>query len=241
MYLMIIAAVLPALILCYYIYRKDPVKEPASLLIRGFGYGLLAAVVAIIGESLVMGVGLVSQEPDGLFSSISLAFLGAAIPEELAKLLMLWLLLRRNKHFDEYFDGIVYAVSIGMGFAAIENVTYLIGNADQWLGVAVMRGIFSVPGHFAFAVLMGYFYSLVHIGGRHTRRDKFLVIAAPVLAHGAFDAALFASNVSDTLAGLLTILFLLLCWRLVIICKKHIRTLRAFDSVPKETTTGLQQ
>ena len=61
--LIVFAAILPALVLIFFIYRKDPVKEPASLLIRGFGYGLLAAVVAIIGESLVMGVGLVSQEP----------------------------------------------------------------------------------------------------------------------------------------------------------------------------------
>lgn len=38
---------------------------------------------------------------------------------------MLWLLLRNNPYFDEHFDGIVYAVCIGMGFAAIENVLYL--------------------------------------------------------------------------------------------------------------------
>lgn len=229
----VIAAVLPVAILIYYIYYKDPVKEPPMQLVRGFGYGLIAAVIAVVVEVLLQVVGIVSAEPDGVLSSINLAFVGAAIPEEAAKLLMLWLLLRKNRHFDEYFDGVVYAASIGLGFAAIENVGYLFGNIDQWLGVAVMRGIFSVPAHFAFAVIMGYFYSLIHIGGRHTRRNMFLVIAAPVSAHGAFDAALMAATVGDIAAVVFAVLFLIVCWRLVIVCKRHIRTMRAFDSIPK--------
>ena len=48
-----------------------------------------------------------------IFDAFADAFLLAAIPEELAKLIMLWLLLRKNPHFDEKFDGIVYAVCIG--------------------------------------------------------------------------------------------------------------------------------
>ena len=89
------------------------------------------------------------------------AFVGAAMPEEATKLLMLWLLLRRNKYFDERFDGIVYACCIGMGFAGTENVLYLFGNIENWQSVAVSRAIFAVPGHFMFAVAMGYFYSNV--------------------------------------------------------------------------------
>ena len=234
----ILAAVLPAAVLTYYIFRKDPVKEPAALLLRGFAYGIAAAIVSIAFSTTLASMGLVDlsmEKADSLASSLQLAFFGAAIPEELAKLFMLWLLLRRNRYFDEYFDGVVYAVSIGMGFAAIENVAYLYQNIDQWMSVAVMRGLFSVPGHFAFAILMGYFYSLVHIGGKNTHRDRLMVIVAPILAHGAFDALLFASELSNLASSLLTVVFLLLCWRLVIICKLHIHTLCVFDNTPKNT------
>lgn len=57
----------------------------------------------------------------GIKKAITDSLLFAAIPEELAKLFMLWLLLRKNPFFDEHFDGIVYAVCIGLGFAALEN------------------------------------------------------------------------------------------------------------------------
>ncbi|MBR6283563.1 MAG: PrsW family intramembrane metalloprotease [Muribaculaceae bacterium] len=224
-----LAALLPAVVLLWLIYRKDPVKEPVPQLLKGFGYGLVAAGLAIVMESTLVGVGLVSKEPHSILSAVNMAFVGAAIPEELAKLFMLWLLLRRNHYFDEYFDGVVYAASIGLGFAAIENVAYLLGNLDDWEGMAVMRGLFSVPGHFAFAVLMGYFYSLVHLGGRHSRRDRVMVLAAPVLAHGAYDTVLFMGSVSEAIAGAMTIVFLLLCAHLVKLCRRQIRTLRIFD------------
>lgn len=234
----ILAAILPAVVLTYYIFRKDPVKEPAAQLLRGFAFGIVAAIVSIAFSTTLAAVGLVDlsiENANSVSTSLRLAFFGAAIPEELAKLLMLWLLLRRNRWFDEYFDGVVYAVSIGMGFAAIENVSYLYNNLDQWMSVAVMRGLFSVPGHFAFAVIMGYFYSLLHIGGKGTRRNQIMVIAAPVLAHGAFDAILFVSQLGNLVSALLTVVFLLFCWRLVIICKIHIRTLSVFDNTPKNT------
>ena len=74
--------------------------------------------------------------------SVRCAFWGAAIPEEAAKLLMLWLVLRRNRHFDENMDGIVYAVCVSLGFAAVENVEYLFANSESFLSVGFSRAIF---------------------------------------------------------------------------------------------------
>ena len=70
--------------------------------------------------------------------------------------------VRKNKYFDERIDGIVYAVAISMGFAAFENVLYLVDNYEEWLSVGLSRAVLSVPGHYAFAVLMGYYYSKVY-------------------------------------------------------------------------------
>ena len=55
-----------------------------------------------------------------------MAFFVAAAPEEGAKLLALWLLLRKNPHFDEDFDCIVYSVFVSLGFATLENIGYVL-------------------------------------------------------------------------------------------------------------------
>ena len=52
-----LAALLPAVVLLWLIYRKDPVKEPVPQLLKGFGYGLVAAGLAIVMESTLVGVG----------------------------------------------------------------------------------------------------------------------------------------------------------------------------------------
>ena len=99
---MLLSAVLPAVILIYYIYRRDTVKEPTAQLIKGFGLGMLSGVLAGLLEGIIGGLGLVEYEPQTFFSGLNTAFVGAALPEELVKLCMLWLLVRRNRWFDEW-------------------------------------------------------------------------------------------------------------------------------------------
>ena len=207
--LIIIAALLPAFLLIYYINRKDSLQpEPKWQLVKGFLYGVGAGVF-IITIFLLLGMGDDSGEtPKTFFTAIGDAFLAAAIPEELAKLLMLWLLVRKNKHFNEHMDGIVYAVCIGMGFAGMENILYLFGNIDDWASVGVARALISVPGHFFFAVAMGYFYSLAIFGPVNSRKvNMALMIAVPVLMHGIFDSILFLVSVEPALSLVLTIGF----------------------------------
>lgn len=92
-----------------------------------------------------------------IYDAFADAFLMAAIPEDLAKFIMLWLLQRKNPHFDEKFDGIVYAICIGMGFTVIKNFMYLIGDIEDgsWIGLGISRALLSIICHFHFAVLMG--------------------------------------------------------------------------------------
>jgi RsiW-degrading membrane proteinase PrsW (M82 family) len=86
--------------------------------------------------------------------------------------------LRNNPYFDEHFDGIVYAVCVGMGFAGLENIMYVFQNMDDWMSVSVARAIFSVPGHFFFAVSMGYFYSCVHFHTASTIRIRYIPLSS---------------------------------------------------------------
>ncbi len=213
-WLIFLAAVAPAFVLLVYIYRCDRDRpEPWRWLLKGFLFGIFSTIISLLFSVPAEALGFYTQSPTVPIESVKLAFLGAAIPEESAKLLMLWLLLRRNPYFDERIDGIVYAATIGLGFAAAENVLYLFQNYDAWVSVGITRAIFAVPGHFFFAVAMGYFYSLVYFG-KASGFTKFCVWLVPVLLHGTYDAILMVSETSPQIQGLLLLVFLVFCHRL---------------------------
>ena len=54
-----------------------------------------------------------------------MAFFVVGLGEELCKYIVLVLYALRKPSFNEPFDGIVYAVMISLGFAALENVFYV--------------------------------------------------------------------------------------------------------------------
>lgn len=210
--LAVFAALLPVVLLFIYIYRQDSAQpEPAKWLWKGVWYGILSAilVLAVVGPitHLFPLSSLKCTTPGAIFD----AFCLAAIPEEAAKLFMLWLLLRKNPHFDEHLDGIVYATCVGLGFAGLENILYMFDNMDDLALVAIVRGLFSVPGHFFFAVAMGYFISLAHFcSGSEAERQRNYILAfcVPVLLHGIFDSLLMVLSVNEYLAVLCFIGFL---------------------------------
>ena len=171
--IVILAALAPALGLLYFIYNKDVLqKEPTREILIAFGYGVLSVLASTLISFPLMGIGVVPTEAATVGEYLRLAVFGAGIPEELAKFAMLWLFLRRCRYFDEYVDGIVYAACVGLGFAAVENIMYLIQNFQAWAYVGAMRALFSVPGHFFFAVVMGLLLQrhLFHQPGEGTGR-----------------------------------------------------------------------
>lgn len=226
----IIVALLPATLLWWFIWKKDQKKEPTKWLAKATCYGVLICFPVALVE---MAIGSVLFYPEGhpttLLGTTACAFFEAAIPEESFKLLALWLVLRKNPYFDEHFDGIVYAVCIGLGFAAIENVGYLFDNIENWMSVAFLRSLMAVPGHYAFAILMGYYYSKYHFVD-HSRKTAILIIAVPVLAHGIYDALLMASSVNLALGGTCFIIAIILTYRLHIFARKKILALIEADN-----------
>ena len=155
--------------------------------------------------------------------SIADAFLVAAIPEEVFKFIALYILVRKNPYFDEHIDGIVYAVFVGLGFAALENVFYLFDDED-WVSTAVGRSLLSVPGHYAFAVLMGYYYSLYHFV-EHSLKNAVCVLFAPILAHGIYDSLAMSGDVDPYLGMLCFVLLIAFCIRIHKIARNRIKRL----------------
>jgi len=203
-------ALLPALFLFLYIWKKDPQKEPTSKLVNavlwGIGICIPVGFMEMVIEAVLFGA---SGGPYTLFGTTARAFLVAAVPEESFKLLALWLVLRKNPYFDEHFDGIVYAVCVGLGFAAIENIFYIFGQ-EEWMTVAIGRALLAVPGHYAFAVVMGYYYSIYHFVN-HTPRTAVCILLIPVLLHGIYDALAMSGIVNEYIGGIAFLVLIYFC------------------------------
>ena len=216
MFTIFLAAVLPALILFWYVYSRDINPEPTNLVFKGFLFGGISTFVSRMISGPLMTMGLFSQEPTTVLESVKTAFFGAAIPEETAKLFMLWLLLRGCRDFDERYDGLVYAAAVGLGFATFENLLYVLSAGAGWFAVSVSRAFLAVPGHFAFAVVMGYYYSRQHFSWdlKEKSSARWKMWLYPVLLHGTYDTICFVSNLSESLNLILTFCLLWFCWRL---------------------------
>lgn len=213
---LLITALLPVVILLLYIYRKDKMQpEPVGQIVRAFLLGLLTVPLSFLVSVPSELIGLFSEDVFSVMDAFRISFFGAAIPEEAAKIFILWLVVRKNKYFDEKMDGIVYAVCVSMGFAAFENVVYLVTNLDSYMQVGVSRAFTAIPGHFCFGVVMGYYYSLATFENKDRQKNRILTFLAPVIVHGLYDAILFGTSVlvekhieiSETLAGLISIIF----------------------------------
>ena len=202
------AALLPAILLWLDIGKKDPQPEPTSWLIKAVVCGVAICIpVSVLEmgiESLLFGIG---GSPSNLTGTTAMAFFVAALPEESFKLLALWLVLRKNPYFDEHFDGIVYAVCVGLGFAAVENIFYVFSE-EEWVTVAISRALLAVPGHYAFAILMGYYYSVYHFVD-HSPKVAACILLVPVAAHGVYDALAMSGLVNPYIGGLS---FFVLIW-----------------------------
>jgi RsiW-degrading membrane proteinase PrsW (M82 family) len=223
--ILFLSAVAPALFIMYLIYRHDLEKEPIKMLVKAFFGGVLSILLTLIIVYPISPIG--SFFTGGFLQSFFSAFFEAGIPEELSKWIIFYWLIKRAPHFDQYYDGILYAIFISMGFALVENLMYVYGTSvkegySAGLSVAALRAIMSVPGHMLFAVPMGYFLSLSKFEqGKEASKHIMLSLAVPILLHGLFDFILmYSSSIGETnplfalLLLLIFIFFDIYIWRL---------------------------
>ncbi|MBQ9362836.1 MAG: PrsW family intramembrane metalloprotease [Bacteroidaceae bacterium] len=211
MLIIIAAGLLPVIVLLIYILRKDTHPEPFAQLLKAIFWGMaICFPVALVEKAISFTLFGPAGEPANLFGTTVQAFFMAALPEESFKLLALWFMLRRNPYFDEHFDGIVYAVCIGLGFAGVENIGYLLGNIESWTSVAISRALLAVPGHYAFAVMMGYYYSVHHFID-HSPRTAAYTLLIPVLGHGVYDALALSGQVNPYVGGICFLVLIYFC------------------------------
>lgn len=199
----LIAALAPAIVLAVLMIRRDKTRpEPTSWLLGAAGLGVVAGIAVIIIGLIVFKTIVIDSFGTAFYS----AFVNAALPEEAMKLFMLSIIARRCNHFDEYFDGVVYAVCIGMGFAGFENILYLFSE-DDWLIVGISRALLAVPAHYFFAIIMGSFFALSHFDQQNQKLYKTMALLMPIIAHGLYDFFCFSISLDENLSLYILIAF----------------------------------
>ena len=196
-------ALAPGLAIALFIYLKDKhEREPFGLLLLSFLYGVLSTFITYLVawpfDSYVV------FQAESLSDQFVNAFLKVALIEEFSKFIFIRFVLYRNKNFNEPFDGIVYAVMVGMGFATFENFLYVF---QYGIATAVLRMFTAVPAHAMFAVLMGYFLGKAKF--THSRELYYSILALLVatLFHGVYDYFWFISFVPGIWMGAIVSLF----------------------------------
>ena len=223
-------AVAPVIWLLRYVYKKDKYeKEPLSMLIVAFVLGILSIPLDLII------VGIINSLWVGSWVFYS-AFWEAGIPEELSKWTLFMLVIWRNKNFNEFFDGIVYATFIGLGFACVENIMYVFGAESFFgsIGISVLRALLSVPGHFLFGVLMGYYLAMAKYNPQNRKKYLIYSLIIPMLAHGVFDyLIMLASSLSDAVPFLGVVLFIVFIFFDVKLWKMGLKRIKEMQEASK--------
>jgi RsiW-degrading membrane proteinase PrsW (M82 family) len=189
-------AMAPGVAIGVYIYLKDHhEKEPISLLIKSFFYGVFSTFVTLFISGIISQF-VTINEVDVSEQAVN-AFVIVALVEEFSKFIFVRGILYRNKNFNEPFDGIVYAVMVSMGFATFENIFYV---AEGGISVALTRMFTAVPAHATFGILMGYFLGKAKFEHKKSYY-AFHALGIATLFHGAYDYFLFISFVPGIWLG----------------------------------------
>ncbi|UCG26900.1 MAG: PrsW family intramembrane metalloprotease [Bacteroidales bacterium] len=201
---LIFLALAPVFIIAFYIYFRDKYeREPAGTLIKALITGAFVTLPVIFIEGLLIPF---SDSLGNLASAAYNAFLVAGFTEEAFKYLAFFLLIWRNRTFNEKFDGIVYAVFISLGFAAVENVFYVL---EYGYTIGLVRALTAVPAHALFGIVMGYHFGLAKFYPREKGIQLLLALLSPVLLHGFYDFCLMAEK---TIFLLLFVPFIMFLW-----------------------------
>ncbi|MBU9723976.1 MULTISPECIES: glutamic-type intramembrane protease PrsW [Bacillaceae] len=181
----ITAGLAPALgLLCFFYLKDEYEQEPLSSVIRCFLFGALLVFP-------IMFIQFAFQE-EGYFQSIYMqAFIQTAFIEEILKWLIVMLAVFHHVHFNQRYDGIVYATAVALGFASAENILYLISNGVE---TAFFRAIFPVSSHALFGVVMGYYIGLAKFNPK--RRNTILIYSFifPFLLHSVYNLILLTQQ-----------------------------------------------
>jgi RsiW-degrading membrane proteinase PrsW (M82 family) len=189
--------------------RRRP--EPLALLVALLAAGAVSVAGALYGYRLLEKTGAVVtwDALAGPWPSAAAAALAIGAVEEIAKLVPVLCIALGTRHFDEIWDGPIYAAVAGVGFAAAETVALFLGGAATG-PETLARAVAAPITHALFAAPWGLGLARWVLEGRAA---AFAVgLAASALLHGAYDLLLARPGLQPAAAAVVLALWI---WLLV--------------------------
>jgi len=180
---LIVVALAPIVFLAWFVYTRDRYeREPRRLIVKTFLLGAVLVVPVIVAELLGSLFLPPSADPVALLLHFLLV---VALVEESSKYVAVRISVYGSREFNEPMDGLVYGAIAGLGFAAPENLLYVL---SRGAALGVIRAILSVPGHALWGSLIGYYLALQKFTG--ARRAGLVGLSVAVTLHTIFDYGL---------------------------------------------------
>lgn len=187
-----VASIGPGLLWLWYFYRMDHYEpEPLKLILKTFFAGLLLVIPAGLLEQFWKPQLISSINNGQWINFLVMAFLVVALIEEGLKTVVLWWMVSKNKNLNEPADGIIYGVTLGLGFASLENLLWA---SIFGFGVAILRAVVTTLAHASFTGWAGHY-----IGKYKLRSDAKVTVVwtgflIALITHGLYDFSLFLKN-----------------------------------------------
>jgi RsiW-degrading membrane proteinase PrsW (M82 family) len=211
-------------------------KEPERLIYLVFFAGALATIPSVLLEApLQMTDLLKAPRREDLF----LSFLWVGFVEEFFKYLAVRLTVYRSSQFNEVMDGMIYMISAALGFAATENIGYMVGFG---FSVGFLRAILSYLGHVSFSAILGYYLGKAKIEGQ--KNWLWVGFIWAISLHWLYDVLFVIGTVQSSgsflLLGLAVWVFGLILTFILVKRAQAISPFRTTHVLPKRLTRRCQ-
>lgn len=188
---LLLVATLPVLLILCIIYLMDTRREPLGLVLKCLFLGGISVIPLIFIQEFLMTFDV----SEVFIYKIAYQALVPGVTEELMKFLILFMVIWNHKEFDQYYDGIVYAVFVSLGFALVENIGYVFQYGHE---AAALRAVLSIPLHCCCGVVMGYYFSYAKFSSKGwSVFYLFWSIVLPVFIHTVYDMYCFACEAAQ--------------------------------------------
>ena len=189
------AAVAPALLILWLVVAADERPGPPAKVWTAFVLG--AASISLLGILRAPFLALFTAPENPWVAQAVHSLFGVALPEETVKILVIVAVSAQRRRFADPMDTVVYGAAAGLGFAAYENLAYLVQHVEMWQSLAALRSVLTVPFHGALGIIAGAYLAIARsgtaLGANRYHRDRArisslaLVLLGPAALHAGFD------------------------------------------------------
>jgi RsiW-degrading membrane proteinase PrsW (M82 family) len=203
------AAIAPALLVLWLVIAADERPGPPFQVWAAFLLG--AASISLLGVARAPFMPLLAISDSPRLALALRAIFGVAAPEEMVKVLVIVAVSWRRRRSADPMETVVYGAAAGLGFAAYENLAYLLQHPEMWRSLAVLRSVLTVPFHGALGIIAGAYLAIARsgtaLGAHRHHRDwaristRISILLVPLLLHSGFDFPLLILQQSPNIDG----------------------------------------